>query len=666
MFRTSCLGVSSVSVIASLLAAFTASAQPAEFFDLGTITAPASPPMTEESYDTSSWFDFGGFDTPGETLNVKWARFTIDAGIASPLYLDIDGWIYNPTTDIVLALYDNVGNLLAVDDDQGGFPQGGGAGLSFGSTGERVPFSGNEFMRGQDGPLVPGTYWLALAAGPLGNAVVNPTGWDVASSASFQLGYSFDDTQTYLEIYINAGNTTFPAPPANNDCTSPAIIGEDVGATPAWTGSNFGATEDGTSPCYPNFDGITDKDIWFTYFPSQTGWAQVIASSDRSSSLILTRYADQCGSVPLRCSGGGNFDFGDGTRLAFPVVQGEPIYLAVAGRAGTWAPVTLNIDLLPPPCDIQTPAGAVPESDAFCGDNANNGCNNDPPAGFDTIVPGQVRSGTLWSTTARFDKDFDWYRLSIPSAVTATISFRSQLSMTAAIFEQIDTPDGCFGFGPISATTADWLSPCTLTTSRPGVLVPGEYFLAMTHAFNDGFECGTGYDQYWITVNTEPCDQPSISSQPASTTSCLGGSATFTVAADSVEPHTYEWQWFRTSELGDYWETLYDGALRDNTDVDSATEIAGADTDTLVISNLDLSQIVVRAVVTSCAPIVSESASLTLCAADFNCDGFLDFFDYDEYVGAFEAGDPRADFNGDQFLDFFDYDAFVENFELGC
>jgi hypothetical protein len=55
--------------------------------------------------------------------------------------------------------------------------------------------------------------------------------------------------------------------------------------------------------------------------------------------------------------------------------------------------------------------------------------------------------------------------------------------------------------------------------------------------------------------------------------------------------------------------------------------------------------------------------------ADFNGDGFLDFFDYDAYVLCFETGecpsDRTADFNGDGFVDFFDYDAFVAAFEGG-
>lgn len=56
----------------------------------------------------------------------------------------------------------------------------------------------------------------------------------------------------------------------------------------------------------------------------------------------------------------------------------------------------------------------------------------------------------------------------------------------------------------------------------------------------------------------------------------------------------------------------------------------------------------------------------SLCDADFNGDGFLDFFDYGEFVEAFEAGTERADFNFDGFIDFFDYAEFVEAFEIGC
>ncbi len=52
--------------------------------------------------------------------------------------------------------------------------------------------------------------------------------------------------------------------------------------------------------------------------------------------------------------------------------------------------------------------------------------------------------------------------------------------------------------------------------------------------------------------------------------------------------------------------------------------------------------------------------------ADFNNDGFLDTFDYDGYVEAFENGAGGTDMNGDNFVDFFDYNLFVSAYEQGC
>jgi hypothetical protein len=54
------------------------------------------------------------------------------------------------------------------------------------------------------------------------------------------------------------------------------------------------------------------------------------------------------------------------------------------------------------------------------------------------------------------------------------------------------------------------------------------------------------------------------------------------------------------------------------------------------------------------------------CEADFNGDNQVDFFDYLDFVAAFDAEDPSADFNGDNQVDFFDYLDFAQAFDLGC
>jgi len=66
-----------------------------------------------------------------------------------------------------------------------------------------------------------------------------------------------------------------------------------------------------------------------------------------------------------------------------------------------------------------------------------------------------------------------------------------------------------------------------------------------------------------------------------------------------------------------------------------------------------------------CTPVTNT------CTGDFNGDGFVDGFDYDDFVSCFETpancpSGSTADVNGDGFVDGFDYDDFVLAFENGC
>ncbi len=170
-----------------------------------------------------------------------------------------------------------------------------------------------------------------------------------------------------------------------------------------------------------------------------------------------------------------------------------------------------------------------------------------------------------------------------------------------------------------------------------------------------------------------PC--PSITAQPLPRYVCPSGSTNFTVAATVVGGGalTYGWQW--QFEGDTQWVPIVAG-------LNSFAGVPQFDATGTTTTRVSLRPPVgpggvrqwpnpgyrVRAVVSNdCEPVVSDSASLTVCAADFNCDGFLDFFDYDEFVTAFETGGGlEADFNRDGFVDFFDYDDFVLAFETGC
>ncbi len=63
---------------------------------------------------------------------------------------------------------------------------------------------------------------------------------------------------------------------------------------------------------------------------------------------------------------------------------------------------------------------------------------------------------------------------------------------------------------------------------------------------------------------------------------------------------------------------------------------------------------------------MAARAVVNVCAADFNSDGTLDFFDYLDFVAAFSSNQAAADFNGDTVIDFFDYLDFVAAFSSGC
>ncbi len=56
----------------------------------------------------------------------------------------------------------------------------------------------------------------------------------------------------------------------------------------------------------------------------------------------------------------------------------------------------------------------------------------------------------------------------------------------------------------------------------------------------------------------------------------------------------------------------------------------------------------------------------SVCRADFNMDGDLDFFDVAAFLQAFADMNPQADFTGEGLFDFFDAAAFLQAFSDGC
>lgn len=133
----------------------------------------------------------------------------------------------------------------------------------------------------------------------------------------------------------------------------------------------------------------------------------------------------------------------------------------------------------------------------------------------------------------------------------------------------------------------------------------------------------------------------SMTQQPEGGTMCPRGSFTLAVQMDGSGPFTYQWR-------------------RNN------AAIAGSNSPTLTVSGADAAGAYRCIVLSPCGNKVSDEVVVQVCMSDFNCDGFLDFFDYQEFVDAFDRGDELADVNMDEFVDFFDFLDFSAAFDAGC
>jgi hypothetical protein len=155
-----------------------------------------------------------------------------------------------------------------------------------------------------------------------------------------------------------------------------------------------------------------------------------------------------------------------------------------------------------------------------------------------------------------------------------------------------------------------------------------------------GSSCGSvNSDPATLTVGGQGA---TITGQPQGAAVCRGAevSLSVTVAGSGV---SYQWQ-------------------RNGADIEGATS------STYTIASVSLATAgTYRVVVTSaCGTLTSDDAVVSFCGADFNCDEFVDFFDYLDFVDAYTGGLPGGDFNGDDFIDFFDYLDFTDAFTAGC
>jgi hypothetical protein len=152
-------------------------AQPPVFTELGVIGDTSAVYTTPDLTVTSAI----------ATNVINWYRFSLnEATSAGGVFFDIDLFATGASdqVDTEIGFYDNSGNLVATDDDDGHSLR---SALTFGNTTPRpMPpdpfgFTNGLDANGRDGNLAAGVYWLAVGQF---NCTFNPTGWDVTSAAT--------------------------------------------------------------------------------------------------------------------------------------------------------------------------------------------------------------------------------------------------------------------------------------------------------------------------------------------------------------------------------------------------------------------------------------------------------------------------------------------------
>jgi hypothetical protein len=258
---------------------------------------------------------------------------------------------------------------------------------------------------------------------------------------------------------------------------------------------------------------------------------------------------------------------------------------------------------------------------------------------------GQSRtySGTIGDTTKPFRVTLAW--TDAPGA-TSGAAYKNNLDLTVTV-------GGNTYKGNVFGTSASAIGGAADTQNNvDSVFLPagtsGNFTVTVTatNINSDGVpNNASALDQDFALVvyNYATCVAASVSGSPAARTTCRGSSTTFTVVAAGSPAPTYQWRKNLVNIPGQVNAsyTITSTALADNGSYDC------------VVTN-------------SCGSASSIPATLTVCVADYNCDGSVDFFDYLDFVNDFTASNGFADVNGDASLDFFDYLDFVNAFTSGC
>ncbi|MBK7406443.1 MAG: hypothetical protein IPJ41_18060 [Phycisphaerales bacterium] len=184
------------------------------------------------------------------------------------------------------------------------------------------------------------------------------------------------------------------------------------------------------------------------------------------------------------------------------------------------------------------------------------------------------------------------------------------------------------------------------------------------------------HDTTFSLIGTSPCTGAGVVQDPVGVGTCAAGSAEFLASGSGTGPLAYQWE-RETSPGSNEFVALSDGSTGswDGGGPGVGAIVLGSDTDTLTISadsgnGLRLAPVhAVRyrcTISNGCGSASSVGALLSVCFADFNCDGGVNTLDVLGFLNAWSTQAEAGDFNHDGAVNTLDVLAFLNAWSTGC
>jgi len=266
----------------------------------------------------------------------------------------------------------------------------------------------------------------------------------------------------------------------NNPCDDViTIAGCDAPQTLTLAGSGTADWEFSTGCGFPTFGA----EQLYSFTPSVTGVHTLDVVSSTGVSWLDYMYKPAslgCDTLNWVCLG----DAQDPESYGMNLTAGIEYLILVDNEFIDSETQTFQISC---PCTYSS-LGGDPESET-CGADLNGGCNNSPaPSTYEPIACGQSISGTLWADAG--NRDTDWFELVVTENTDIVIDYSGGMPINTVL-----TDDCAFTtvFGE-ATSTACGSGNITYTAT------PGTYILVVAPTAFEAYPCGSGLNDYDITV----------------------------------------------------------------------------------------------------------------------------------------------------------------------